>query len=295
MTDLPSAPRPPSLARDLGVLTGQFLARHRGVSLCLALLAGYALLGLAAPLISGDPMAIAPANRLQPASAAHFWGTDHLGRDVYARAIWGTRNSLAVGFAVAALTTLFGTAIGIYAGFARLGGAVVMRLTDAMMSIPAILLAIALASLMGRGLGAVIVAITLPEIPRMIRLTRALTLSVRQQPYLTAAVSIGTRGLPLILRHVLPNMIGPVLVQASYACASAIITAAVLSFLGVGTAPEIPSWGGMMSEARAQFRIHPVLMLWPGLMLSALVLLVNILGDRLSDAIDPRKARRSIL
>lgn len=273
----------------------RFLKVHREVTIVLAMLVAMALVGMFAPLLAGDPMAINPAMRYRPPSAEHWLGTDNLGRDVYARLIYGTRNSMAVGFAVAGITTLIGVAIGVYAGFSNLGGAIVMRLNDAMMSIPAVLLAIALASLMEQGLAAVIVAITVPEIPRMVRVVRALVLGIRRQPYLAAAVSIGTRGLPLVFRHVLPNMFGPVLVQATYACASAVITSAVLAFLGVGVSPDIPSWGGMMAAAKSMFRLHPELMLYPGLALSLLVLLVNILGDRLSDAVDPRKAKRGIL
>ena len=286
-------PRP--LVLDLVVLAARFLRSHREVTLMLALLAAMPPVGVLAPLLAGDPAAINPANRLKPPSAAHWLGTDHLGRDVYARLVYGTRTSMLIGFSVAAATTLIGVAIGLYAGFAARGGAVVMRINDAMMSIPAVLLAIALASLMSQGVMAVIVAITIPEIPRMVRVVRALVLGVRQQPYIAAAVSIGTRGLPLVMRHVIPNTLGPVLVQATYACASAIIASAVLAFLGVGTSPDVPSWGGMMADARRQFRLHPDLMLYPGLALSALVLIVNILGDRLSDAMDPRKSRRGLL
>lgn len=293
MSQAAVAPRP--LLIDLLALGLRFLKAHREVSVMLALIALMALIGILAPLLAPDPAAINPANRLKPPTAEHWLGTDHLGRDVFARLVFGTRTSMIVGFSVAAATTLIGVVIGLYAGFARRGGAIVMRINDAMMSIPAVLLAIALASLMNQGLTAVIVAITIPEIPRMVRVVRALVLGVRQQPYIAAAVSIGTRGVPLVMRHVIPNTLGPVLVQATYACASAIIASAVLAFLGVGTSPDVPSWGGMMADARRQFRLHPDLMLYPGLALSALVLIVNILGDRLSDAMDPRKARRGIL
>lgn len=272
-----------------------FLRAQRGISICLLLLLVFLLMGLLAPLFAGDPIAINPANRLKPPSDQMIWGTDHLGRDVFARAMFGTRNSMLVGFSVAALTTLFGVAIGIYAGFSKIGGQIVMRINDAMMSIPAVLLAIAFASLLTQGLTTVIVAITIPEVPRMVRLVRAVVLGIREQPYVSAAISIGSSGLPLIMRHILPNTVGPVIVQATYACASAIIAAAVLSFLGVGTSPEIPSWGGMMAEARRYFRINPQLMVYPGVLLSLMVLVVNILGDRLADALDPRKAQRGLI
>lgn len=272
-----------------------FLRAQRGITICLLLLLVFLLMGLLAPLFAGDPIAINPANRLKPPSDQMIWGTDHLGRDVFARAMFGTRNSMLVGFSVAALTTLFGVAIGVYAGFSKIGGQIVMRFNDAMMSIPAVLLAIAFASLLTQGLTTVIVAITIPEVPRMVRLVRAVVLGIREQPYVSAAISIGSSGLPLIFRHILPNTVGPVIVQATYACASAIIAAAVLSFLGVGTSPEIPSWGGMMAEARRYFRINPQLMVYPGILLSLMVLIVNILGDRLADALDPRKAQRGVI
>lgn len=264
-------------------------------AICACLLLFFLLVALAAPLIAGDPIVLKPAERLTGPSDTAIWGRDHLGRDVFARAVHGTRISMLVGFSVAGLTTLFGVAIGIYAGMSSLGGAIIMRLNDALMAIPAILLAIAFASLMNAGVLTVIIAITVPEIPRMVRLVRSVVLGVREQPYVTAATSIGTSGLAMVWRHILPNTLGPVLVQATYACASAIIASAVLSFLGVGTSPEIPSWGGMMADARSYFRIHPELMAYPGALLSILVLAVNILGDRLSDALDPRKTRRGTL
>lgn len=263
--------------------------------LCTLILMALLLMAVFAPLIANDPIAIVPAGRLAGPDESAILGRDHLGRDVFARAVYGAQASLTVGFSVAILTSILGVAIGIYAGLSRIGGAIIMRLNDAMMAIPAILLAIALAALFDAGLATVIFAITVPEIPRMVRLVRSAVLSVREQPYVMAAVSIGTSGLPMVWRHILPNTLGPVLVQATYVCASAIITSAVLSFLGVGTSPELPSWGGMMADARRHFRIHPELMLYPGLLLSLLVLAVNLLGDRLSDALDPRKMRRGAL
>lgn len=292
MTDA-SLARPPRASRFGRLAAG--LSHDPVTVACLVVLAVFIAVAIFAPLIAGDPVKISPADRLDGPSADAIWGRDHLGRDVFARAVHGTRISMTVGFSIAALTTILGVAIGIYAGMSRIGGAIVMRLNDAMMAIPAILLAIALAALMDAGLLTVIIAITIPEVPRMVRLVRSVVLGVRQQPYVSAAISIGTSGLPLVWRHILPNTLGPVLVQATYACASAIIAAAVLSFLGVGTSPEIPSWGGMMADARSFFRIHPELMAYPGVLLSMLVLVVNILGDRLSDALDPRKQKRGAL
>lgn len=294
MAILDTAGTEPALRRHLGALL-RYIRRNPATAICCLILFVLLVVAISAPLIAGDPLKIDPARRLTPPDDTAIWGRDHLGRDVFARAIYGTRVSMLVGFSVAILTTALGVAIGVYAGLSRIGGAIVMRLADAMMAIPAILLAIAFASILNAGLVTVIVAITIPEIPRMVRLVRSVVLGVRNQPHVTAAISIGTSGLPLVWRHILPNTMGPVLAQATYACASAIIASAVLSFLGVGISPEIPSWGGMMADARSTFRIHPVLMLYPGVLLSLLVLSVNILGDRLSDALDPRKSRRAAL
>jgi peptide/nickel transport system permease protein len=291
--DLDAAAAAPS--RPVPVRRLARLLSEPGILVFAAILVGMLLVAVLAPLIAGSPTAIDPSRRLSYPSADAIWGRDHLGRDVFARAVFGSRISLLVGFSVAAVATLFGVAIGLYAGLSRLGAGIVMRLNDAMMAIPAILLAIALAALMDAGLVTIIVAIAVPEIPRMVRLVRSVVLGVREQPYVTAAISIGTSGLPLVLRHILPNTLGPVLVQATYVCASAIIASAVLSFLGVGMSTEVPSWGGMMADARAHFRDHPELMAYPGVLLSLLVLSVNILGDRLSDALDPRKRRRGSL
>lgn len=285
------APRPAWVRRTRE--GADFVWHHRGVAACLLVLVLFALTAVFAPLIAQDPIAIEPANRLRPPSADNWFGTDRFGRDIFARVIFGTRISLIVGFAVAGLATVIGVAIGIYAGFSSTGGSIIMRLNDALMTIPAVLLAIALAALLQAGLATVIFAITVPEIPRMVRLVRSVVLGVRQQPYIAAAQSTGTTGLKLVLRHVLPNTLGPVTVQATFVCASAIISAAVLSFLGVGTPPEVPSWGGMMADARTFFQIQPTMMLFPGIPLSILILTVNILGDRLSDAFDPRIASRA--
>ena len=290
-TEATNAPQRRFTLRDLP----RWIARDPLTAICLFILLSLLLVAIAAPLIAGDPIKINPAERLSGSTPDALWGRDHLGRDVFARAVYGTRTSMFVGFSVAGLTTLLGVAIGIYAGMSTIGGAIIMRLNDAMMAIPAILLAIAFASLMNAGVLTVIIAITIPEIPRMVRLVRSVVLGVREQPYVRAATSIGTSGLAMVWRHILPNTLGPVLVQATYACASAIIASAVLSFLGVGTSPEVPSWGGMMADARAYFRIHPELMAYPGALLSVMVLAVNILGDRLSDALDPRKTRRGTL
>jgi peptide/nickel transport system permease protein len=239
-----------------------------------------------------DPQALAPVDRLQRPSAEHWFGTDMLGRDVYSRVVFGARISLLVGLAVAVLGTLVGLVIGLVTGYLRWVDAVMMRIMDGLMSIPSVLLAIALMALTKASVGNVIMAITLAEVPRVVRLVRSLVLSLREQPYVEAAVAAGTR-LPLILwRHILPNTVAPLLVQATYVCASAMITEAILSFIGAGTPPNIPSWGNIMAEARSLFQIAGYLILFPGIFLSLTVLAVNLLGDGMRDALDPRLARR---
>ena len=233
-----------------------------------------------------------PIQRLKPPSGEHWFGTDMLGRDVYSRVIYGARISLTVGIAVAALSIAVGLAIGLVTGFIRWLDAVVMRVMDGLMSIPSVLLAIALMALTKASVGNVIVAITLAEVPRVVRLVRSLVLTLREQPYVEAAIAAGTSLPRILLRHILPNTVAPLLVQGTYICASAMITEAILSFIGAGTPPNIPSWGNIMAEARSLFQIAGYLILFPGLFLSLTVLAVNLLGDGMRDALDPRLARR---
>jgi len=243
-------------------------------------------------LFTLDPITFTPIDRLQSPNAAHWLGTDMYGRDIYSRTVYGTRISLIVGLAAASLSVAAGLLIGLLSGYVRLLDAVLMRIMDGLMAIPPILLAIALVSLSGASLVTVTVAITVPEIPRVVRLVRSIVLSVREEPYVEAAISVGTP-LPAILwRHVLPNTIPPLIVQATYVCASAMLTEAILSFLGAGTPPEIPSWGNMMAEGRLYFQIAPWIVLVPGLALALTVLAVNVLGDGLRDTLDPRIAKR---
>jgi peptide/nickel transport system permease protein len=239
-----------------------------------------------------DPQAVAPVNRLKPPAADVWFGTDMMGRDVYSRVLYGARVSLTVGIAVAVLSTVIGLAIGLVTGFMRWLDAIVMRVMDGLMSIPPVLLAIALMALTRASMENVIVAITLAETPRVVRLVRSLVLTLRDEPYVMAAVAAGTR-LPRILwRHILPNIVAPLLVQATYVCGSAMITEAILSFIGAGTPPNIPSWGNIMAEGRSMFQLAGYLVFFPGICLSLTVLAVNLLGDGLRDALDPRLARR---
>lgn len=283
------------------------LARTPTVVAGIVILCLVALVGLAAPVLSPlDPAAINPAFRNKTPGAietvraddgtkrelTHWMGTDSLGRDVYARVVYGARASLAVGALVATLSIAIGLAIGLVAGYVRWLDGVVMRVMDGLMAIPAILLAIALVSLSSAGLAAVIVAIVVPEVPRVVRLVRSVVLSVREEPYVEAAVAAGTRTVPLVIRHILPNTLPPLIVQATYIAASAILIEAILSFLGVGIPPETPTWGNIMAEGRTLFRIYPHTILYPGVLLALTILSVNLLGDGLRDTLDPRMRRR---
>ncbi|TIU50108.1 MAG: ABC transporter permease [Mesorhizobium sp.] len=250
------------------------------------------LLTLAAPFYAGDPSSMDPFVRLQPPSAEHWFGTDNLGRDVFARTIHGARISLMVGLVSALLAASAGLLIGVVAGYVRSFDNIIMRVMDALMSIPTILLAIALISLSGPGIGILIVAVALPQMPSVTRLVRSVVLSVRERPYVEAAICGGAR-LPTILwRHVLPSTIPPLMVQGAMVCADAIMIEAGLSFVGVGVPPEIPSWGNMIASSRLYLATAPLTIFVPGLFLAVTVLAVNLLGDGLRDLFDPRAKRR---
>jgi peptide/nickel transport system permease protein len=256
------------------------------------LLAIVALAALFAPWIAGDPIGFEPINRLKPPSEAFLLGTDSLGRDVYARLVYGARISLLVGLSVAFIAVVSGALIGLIAGYFPRVDAVIMRVMDGIMAIPAILLAIALVALMGSSVLVVIIAISIPEVPRVCRLVRSVVLSVRNLPFVEAARSNGTRVPKLLRRHILPSTVAPLIVQATYICASAILTEAGLSFLGAGTPPEIPTWGNMIASSRLFLMLAPWTVFAPGICLALVVLAVNLLGDGLRDRLDPRISRR---
>jgi len=256
------------------------------------ILSAFAALALAAPWLPGDPTTMAPDRRLLPPGGAFPFGTDALGRDVLARTLHGARVSLLVGFLVATGSVAIGLAIGLIAGAIRKADAPLMRLMDALMAIPAILLAIALVSLTRASVTTVVIAITVPEIPRVVRLVRSVVLSVRELPYVEAAIAGGARLPKIILRHILPSTVPPLIVQATYVCASAILVEATLSFLGAGSPPDIPSWGNMIASSRLYLARAPWTIFCPGLALALVVLAVNLLGDGLRDRLDPRLARR---
>lgn len=270
-----------------------FVRRHPTIVAGALMLAIFIAVAVLAPLLGTvDPSAVAPSKRLRPPSGEYWFGSDMLGRDIWSRTLYGARLSLAVGIGVALLACVCGLAIGLVAGFMRGVDSVVMRIMDGLMSIPPILIAISLMALSKASLKNVIIAITIAEIPRVTRLVRGVVLSLREQPYVDAAIVLGTTTPKILLRHILPNVMAPLLVQGSYICAAAMITEAILSFIGAGTPPNIPSWGNIMAEGRSLFQIAWWIILFPGIFLSLTVLAMNMLGDGLRDALDPRLSRR---
>jgi peptide/nickel transport system permease protein len=293
---------PEAMPRNIG----RRLLHHRSVVIGGALVLLMVAIALLAPVLGTvDPKAIDPAYRNRVPGTEHvitradggretrtFWmGTDSLGRDVYSRVIYGARVSLIVGITVALISTGVGMLIGLIAGYLRWVDMVIMRVMDGLMAIPGILLAIGLVAVWGAGLFTVILAIVVPEIPRVVRLVRAVVLTIREEPYVEAAISVGTPVHLILIRHVMPNTFAPMIVQATFVCASAILIEAILSFLGIGIPTDIPTWGNIMAEGRQLFRVYPHTILFPGVFVAVTVLAVNMLGDGLRDALDPRMAK----
>jgi peptide/nickel transport system permease protein len=281
--------------------------QSRTVRLSALVLILMVLMAVAAPwLYTIDPAAIDPASaNLAPGTHAEFttldgssfqrfflFGTDSLGRDVWSRIAYGARTSLVVGAIVAALSLLLGFAVGCVATMFKYLDSVMMRMMDGLMAIPGVLLAISLVAVWRPGLYTVILAITLSEIPPVARLVRSVMLSVREEPYVEAAVALDTRPWKIVLRHLLPNAIGPLVVQGTFVCAAAMLTEAIMSFLGVGLPPDIPTWGNLMSEGRQHFTQFPHVVLLPGAFLAVTVLAVNMLGDGLRDVLDPKFSKK---
>ena len=282
----------PLVARR-GRISAHAAWRNPGVLFGIGVLVLVVLAAVLAPYLwTGDPILIRPRFRLRGPSDAAWLGTDQFGRAVYSRVLYGARVSLFIGFAVAAIAVTIGLAIGLVAGYLRVIDTIVMRIMDGIMAIPSILLAIAMVTLSGAGVATVIVAITIPEIPRIARLVRSVVLTVREEPYVEAAIGVGTPLPVLLVRHILPNTLAPLIVQATYVCAAAILTEAILSFLGAGIPTEVPSWGNIMAEGRALWQVKPYIVFFPAIFLSVTVLAVNLLGDGLRDALDPRMAKR---
>lgn len=281
---------------EVPAVPGSHLARTLSstpVIAALGMMGILVILAVFAPWVAtADPVAISSDRRLQGPSWDHFLGTDAYGRDIYSRIVWGARVSLVVGFGAALTCTLVGLVIGVITGYFRMADAIIMRILDGLMAIPGILLAIAVVSLTGASLWTVLVAIAVPEIPRVVRLVRSIIFSIRNEPYVEAAISLGTRLPTLLVRHMVPNTIAPLIVQGTFIFASAMLTEAAMSFLGVGLPPEIPSWGNIMAEGRMYFQLRPGLILSAGIVLSLAVLSINMIGDAMRDGLDPRMARK---
>jgi peptide/nickel transport system permease protein len=294
MTDITAdAARQGEVARKRSRL-GKILRRHPMMVAGGVILVLIAIIAAAAPLLAPhDPIELNVVDRLRPPDETYILGTDAYGRDMLSRMLYGARVSLTVGLSVAILSTALGLLIGVVAGYYRLADAILMRIMDGLMAIPGILLAIALMALTKASIEVVIVAITIPEIPRVGRLVRSVVLSIREQTYVQAATAIGTRFPRLMRKHILPNTVAPLVVQATYIFAHAVLIEAYLSFLGVGTPPEIPSWGNIIAEGRLYVQIAFWQVLYPGMALAVMVLSINVLGDGLRDMLDPKLARRS--
>jgi len=270
-----------------------YIRRHPTIAVGGALLGLMLAMAVFAPWLgTTDPTALSPAHRLRWPGAEYWFGSDMLGRDIYSRTVYGARVSLAVGISVALFSTGLGLFIGLVTGFNRWVDAIVMRIMDGLMSIPAVLIAIALMALTRASLQNVVFAITVAEVPRVTRLVRSVVLTLREQPFVEAALASGTTQIRTMWRHIVPNTMATLLVQGTYIAASAMITEAILSFIGAGTPPTIPSWGNIMAEGRAVFLVAYYIVLFPGIFLSLTVLAINLLGDGLRDALDPRLARR---
>lgn len=239
-----------------------------------------------------DPMTMEALQRLKGPSGTYWLGTDSYGRDLFSRVMVGGQVSLLIGLGAAIVSVLIGLGIGLVAGFFRLADGIIMRFMDALMAIPSILLAIALVALNGPSIWSVIFAITIPEIPRVVRLVRSVVLTAREEPYVEAAIALGSSLPRILMKHLMPNTLAPLIVQGTYICASAILTEAILSFLGAGVSTEIPTWGNIMAEGRMFFQIKQELIFWPGLMLSLCILSINLLGDTARDLLDPRLKKR---
>jgi peptide/nickel transport system permease protein len=270
-----------------------FAWRHPTLSIGLVLLGLMILVAVLAPWLgSVDPTALAPAKRTREPNAEFWFGSDAYGRDIYSRVLFGARISLLVGFSVAILASGLGLVLGLLSGYLRGLDGILMRVMDGVMSVPPILLAITLMALTRASVENVIMAITIAEFPRVARLVRGVVLSLREQPFVEAAITAGTSTPRIIWAHILPNTIAPLSVQATYICGSAMIIESILSFIGAGTPPIIPSWGNIMADGRTLWQVKPYIILFPAIFLSLTVLAVNLLGDGLRDALDPRMAKR---
>ena len=268
------------------------LRGDKAMAVGIVLLVLLALASIFAPLLtSRDPQALSMGERLEPPSAARWFGTDGFGRDVYARTVFGGRISLTVGIITALVSGVVGVSVGTLSGYFRKLDAVIMRIVDGLMSIPNILIGISLVALLGASLQNVLIALVLTESPRMTRVARAAVLSLREQVFVEAAEVIGASPPRIMVVHIVPNLVAPMLVMGTFITAQAILLEATLSFLGAGTPPSTPSWGNIMAESKDVMQQAGWTIWFPGLFLAITVLAVNLVGDGLRDAADPRTSR----
>lgn len=273
------------------LLSGLFSHRLATVGAVITVL--IVLLALVGPKIANqDPLALDIRNILSPPSAEHFFGTDDLGRDVFSRVMHGTRLSLAVGALVLVFTALLGTTLGLLSGYFRRLDGLIMRLTDALMAFPTILLALMIATVLGPRTQNVVIALTLVYVPRVTRLIRGTVLSIRDRDYVTGGIAIGATDYRLLLGYILPNVFAPLLVQATFIYGYAVLGEASLSFLGVGTPPPAPSLGNIINDARFMLREAPWVALFPGGLIAVTIFGFNLLGDGIRDILDPQRSRR---
>lgn len=258
-----------------------------------AILILFVSIAVFAPLLfTVDPLQLNPLNRMKPPSSAAWFGTDSFGRDIYSRVLFGARTSLIIGLAVVAISVTIGLTLGVLSGYVRQLDGPIMRVMDGFMAIPAILLAIALIAVTGASLVTVIAAITVSEVPRIVRLVRGVVLSVREEPFVEAGIAAGGKLPQILWKHILPSTIAPLTVMASFVASHAILAEALLSFLGAGLPPEIPSLGNVIAEGRKLFQLHPEHVFIPGIALSVMILGINLFGDGLRNQLDPRVKKR---
>lgn len=267
--------------------------RYPGLVIGSAIFAILCLAAIFAPLVTSvDPGFVDVRQRALAPSAEHWFGTDMLGRDLFARIVYGARLSLSIGVAVAIVTVTVGAVIGLIAGYSRIADAILMRIMDGLMAIPSILLAVALMALATGSISNVIIAISASGIPRIARLVRGSVLSLREAVFIEAVVGGGIGTPRIVFRHILPNAAAPIIVDATYICAGAMLSEAVLCFIGAGTPPTLPSWGNIMAEGRTMWMVKPHMVAFPALFLSLAILSVNLIGDGLREMLDPRSGRK---
>lgn len=284
---------PRAVRKGLWARLQYFVRRNPTMTAGILVVVVMAILAVIAPVVAiRNPQALDTANRLLAPSREYYFGTDHLGRDIYARTIYGGRVSLVVGSSVALLSMLCGVVFGLLAGYFKRVDAIIMRVMDGIMAFPALLLAIALVALLTASIQNVIIALTVVEAPRATRVVRAAVLSLAGRDFVEAARALGAGAPRILLRHILPNTIAPLIVQGSFIFAAAVLTEASLSFLGAGTPPTIPSWGNIMGEGRQYIQRAVWVTFFPGMFLTVTVLGINLIGDGLRDLLDPRLARR---